>query len=255
MKKLLTILTFGSVLVLSCNKNTSSDRGSGGSTTAVLSLSQNQVSKGQPLIASLPAGVTATSVKWSVNTNTPTQITGANGQAMIIFSSTGVFRVTAAYGTADSSYSDTATASVTVKDSSYSPPPPLNTDTSSLAGDQITLTPSFDSLGNLLFTAQTRNSYGCTPYLLCQLYNSPTPIFINFYEVISNGTGDCNGVANPATAFLFTSTASWSDGTYPITANLGTISYTGSLTIAGANYSFSWNYASGVVISPLQLNK
>jgi hypothetical protein len=259
MKNLITVLiVIMCISVLSCNKNSAKGPASTGSTTAVLSLSQSQVSKGEPLIASLPTGITATAVKWWVNTNTPTHITPSNGQALILFSSNGVYRVTAAYSTADSSYSDTATASVAVNDSTYSPPPPANTDTSSLSGDLITLTPSFDSLGNLIFTAQTANSYGCEPYLVSLIYGSPAPggpIKINFYEVISDNTGNCNGIANPATAFEFTTTANWSNGAYPLSVNMGTNSYTGSLTIAGGSYSFTWNYSSGVVISPLQVNK
>ena len=243
--------------VISCNKNAAKSPPSKGSSTGALSLSQPQVSKGQPLIASLPSGVTAAAVKWSVNTQTPTHITQADGQALILFSGTGTYRITAVYGAADSSYSDTAAGSVAVTDSTYSPPAPTNLDTSSLAGDQITLTPSFDSLGNLLFTAQTGGSYGCAPYLLSLLYDWPVAggMTLNFYEVISNSTGTCNGINNPATAFLFTSTANWPDGAYPVKVNLGTNSYTGSLTIAGASYSFNWNYSSGVVISPLQLNR
>ena len=252
---LIAILTF---TVTSCTKNASKSSSSKGSTIGILSLSQTQVSKGQPLIASLPSGITATAVKWSVGTSSPTHITPANGQAMILFSSTGTYRITAVYGAADSSYSDTAVASVTVTDSTYSPPPPANLDTSSLAGDLITLTPSFDSLGNLLFTAQTHNSYGCEPYLVSLLYDAPTPggpITANFYEVISNSTGDCNGIANPATAFEFTNTAAYTDGTWPLMVNFGGTSYSGSVTIAGGSYSFTWSYTSGVVISPLQINR
>jgi hypothetical protein len=251
---LMVILSF---TVFSCNKVASKTPTSKGSSNAVLSLSQSEVSKGQPLIASLPAGANAAAVKWWVSTNTLTHITQASGQAMILFSNTGVYRITAAYATADSVYSDTATASVTVNDTTYSPPP-VNLDTSSLAGDLITLTPSFDSLGNLLFTAQTRNSYGCEPYLVSLLYDAPAPggqITVNFYEVISNSTGNCNGIANPAIAFEFTNTAVYSDGTWPITVNVAGTPYTGSLTIAGGSYSFTWNYTSGVVISPLQLYK
>ncbi len=57
---LIAILSF---TVISCSKNASKSSSSKGSTTGTLSLSQAQVSKGQPLIASLPSGVTATAVK------------------------------------------------------------------------------------------------------------------------------------------------------------------------------------------------
>jgi hypothetical protein len=243
--------------VFSCSKNAAKS-GSTTSSTGVLTLSQTLVNKGQPLIASLPSGVTAEAVKWSVSTNTPTHITQANGQALILFSSDGTYRVTAAYSTADSSYSDTAAATVVVNDSTYSPPPPTDLDTSGLGGDLITLTPSFDSLGNLLFLAQTRNSYGCAPYLVNMIYETPGTgglLTLNFYEVISNSTGTCNGIANPATAFMFTNTAVWPDGTYPITVNVGVGSYTGSVIISGDGYSFIWNNTSGVVMSQMKLSR
>jgi hypothetical protein len=245
-------------LILSCSKSSSKNQRSTGSAYSTLSLSQTAVQRGQPLIASLPAGTSAAAVKWSVSTRTPTHITAANGQAQILFSASGHYHITAVYSAADSSYSDTAVGTIDVQDTSYTPPPPVNTDTSSLAGDQITLTPSFDSLGNLLFTAQTGNSYGCAPYLVSLLYEDPGSgglLTLNFYEVISNGAGTCHGVENPAVAFLFTTTGNRADGTYPIKVNFGTSIYTGSLTIAGSSYSFNWDYHSGVLISPLQLSK
>lgn len=247
------------LLVLSCSKNASKSPTSKGAAYGTLSLSQTAVQRGQPLIASLPSGTTASAVKWSVSTNTPTHITAANGQALMLFSSTGTYAIKAIYATSDSSYADTAVGTISVQDSSYTPPPPTNLDTSSLAGDQIKLTPSFDSAGNLLFMGQTRDSYGCAPYLVSLIYGpvsgSNGQLMLNFYEVISNSTGTCNGIENPAVAFLFTNTGVWSDGTYPIVVNFGGAAYTGSLTIAGKNYSFSWGYSSGVVISPLQINK
>jgi hypothetical protein len=246
------------LLLAACTKNGSNNKGPGGSTYATLSLSQSLVQKGQPLIASLPAGTNAASVRWSVDTKTPTHITVANGQAQIMFSSSGSYRITAAYSGTDSSHSDTAVGTVAVGDTTYTPAPPTDLDTSSLAGDHLTLTPAFDSLGNLIFIAQTRDSYGCAPYLLSLLYEDPGTgglLTLNFYEVISNSTGNCNGIANPATSFLFTNTAVWPDGTYPIKVNFSTNSFTGSVTIAGGSYSFTWNDSSAVTISPMQLNR
>ena len=178
---------------------------------------------------------------------------------MILFARPGTYRVTASSLGADSSATDSSWGTISVTDTVYQPVPPPAYDTTTLAGDQITITPSVDSNANLFLLAQTKNSYGCASTLIYEMSAGGTGgggIGLTFYEVVSNGTGPCNGVQNPASAFLFPgATSTWPIGTYPVTARLNGITYTGTLTITNTTYTFSWNYSSGVLISPLQLNK
>ncbi|GGA98098.1 hypothetical protein [Puia dinghuensis] len=228
-----------------------------GTRTGTVVFSHNSLQKGQPLVVSLSGGSSA-SIKWTVDANPATvHIEPSKGQATILFARPGSFRVTATSVGADNSVQDSSWKVIHVCDTVYQPVP--TPDTTSLAGDQITITPSVDSIGNLLLLAQTKNSYGCSSSLVWGLSVGPNGeggIGMNFYEVISNGTGTCNGVQNPASVYLFPgATGKWANGTYPMTAWMNGITYSGTLTITNTSYSFSWSYSSGVLISPLQINK
>ena len=114
--------------LLACSKNagkTSSN--STNSNTQVLTLSQSTVAKGQPLVASVPSGVSASSIRWTVSPSSAyTHLTTGNGQAMLLFAKAGSYRVTASYSAADSSGNDSCSAPVTVSDSVYCPGGPQN---------------------------------------------------------------------------------------------------------------------------------
>jgi hypothetical protein len=251
------------ISLIACTKHAAnSGSNKSGGTTGALSLSQATVKKGQPLIASLPSGVSANDIHWSVTSTSSAQVTPtsfahltpANGQAMVLFAQAGAYKVTASYTDSSGNPNDSSSAPVTVIDSPYTPAPPVNYDTSSLAGDQITLTPMLDSV-MLTFYAQTTKSYSCFSNLVNLLYWG-SGIEINFYEVISADSSSCNGVQNPASAMIFPgSIQGWTPGvTYPLTINVGTTTYTGSFTVTANSVSFTWPYTSGVIISPTQVS-
>jgi hypothetical protein len=130
-------------------------------------------------------------------------------------------------------------------------------DTLSLAGDQVTLTPLLDSGSNLILLAQTSSLYDCWPILIYGIDASAgSGIAIRFYNVVSGSvTGNCNGARNPAASYLFVNdfVKSLADGEYPFSVTLNSTVYQGSLTITHDSYRFTWNYHSGVIISPLQI--
>jgi hypothetical protein len=68
-------------------------------------------------------------------------------------------------------------------------------------------------------------------------------------------TGNCNGARNPAASYLFLNDAlrDFADGEYPLSVTLNSTIYQGSLTITHDSFNFTWNYHSGVIISPLQI--
>ncbi len=246
----------------SCSKDTSKSSTKPGPNA--LTLSASVVQKGEPLVVTAPAGSSLSSLRWVVSPATFAHITSGNGQAVVLFSRQGTYQVSAIYldstGNTGAGDSITASSPVTVTDSVYTPPS-AGLDTVSLAGDQITLTPSSDSVSDLLMLAQTGKAYNCFPsllYSIAQGAGGTTGIVINIEQVVEGSSAyNCNGATNPASSYLFLTpfVSSLANGTYPFTVRLNNTNYTGSLTISDAAYTFSWNYSSGVVISPLQIQK
>jgi len=266
----LSILALGTAALFACSKtenHSSVDRPL--PSPMSLTLSESSVQRGQALIASLPTGTSSSQIKWAVIPSAGSYISSSSGQAMILFANPGQYRVTAAYA-ADSvsPASDSVSVPVTVTDSIFQQPqaPPPASDTFSLSGDQINITPMFDSSGQLVLLAKTSNLYGCFPGFVVTMpfdgvnINGPGSINIGFAEVITvdHPGVSCNGAENPALAYLFV--RDWiygtgaqhypSDGNYPMSIWVNGKPYFGSLTITGRTYSFSWTYTSGVVISP-----
>jgi hypothetical protein len=251
-------------LLMGCAKNnhsnTNPSAGShNGTQTGTLTLSSTTIQKGQPLMASLSGGTT-TSVKWSVSALSEfAHIAPAGNKAMILFAKGGTYRVTAAALGADSAVTDTSWAVVTVTDTVYQPVPSPYPDTTSFAGDQIAFTPQVDPSNNLFLFAQTGHSYGCSSSMIFRTQigaNGQGSVALSFLEVVSNGTGSCNGVENPASAYIFLgNTSQWVNGVYPFSVVLNGTTYTGTLTVSSTDYTFTWNYSSGILISPLEVKK
>jgi hypothetical protein len=270
MKRLFWALSF---LILSpagfiaCDKNASPASGTktSGTSGATLTLSATRVQKGAPLIATVD-NTAAENIRWTVTPATAAHITTGNGQAMILFAQAGTYQIKASYVSgADSA--DSATCPITVSDTVYTPVPPSTTDTTSLAGVGIMLTPSLDSIGRLVLLAQSTIVYNCFPTFVWSVsqgqFDSSAvdngEISLIFYEVISTATGSgCDGAQNPATAYLFPEqylTGPPGAGTYPITAMVNQTLYQGTYTVTATGFSFNWPYTSGVTISPIQLHQ
>ncbi|HVS97038.1 MAG TPA: hypothetical protein VHE54_11160 [Puia sp.] len=255
-------------VLFSCNKdgsrNTTASQGN-----AKLSLSSASVQKGQPMVASLPSGVAALSVRWSISPSAAVHVTPGKGQAMVLFANPGQYKVTAYYGSDSTASGDSSTGVVYVADSVYVPPPPPSGDTLSLAGDQILIAPVADSAGNLVLLVRSVNSGPCFPSFVYTEEigpNVPGPITITLHEVVSGSVGDCNGALNPATSYIFLNpqqNTKLPNGTYPFQVNVNRIpfqnasntSYQGTLVVTDTGDSFTWPYSSGVTIAPLQISR
>jgi hypothetical protein len=180
--------------------------------------------------------------------------------AMYIFERSGYYVIEAAtLGIDLASVTDSSWVGVYVSDTIYQPAGPVQ-DTLSLVGDQVSLTPTVDSSGDLILLAQTRNTYGCLPNLVYSITtgsNGAGGIAIDLQEVVANGPNGCHDVENPASAYLFSPspTSQWAPGAYPLSVSLNGLTYSGTMTITADGYSFSWSYTSGVTITKSQLNK
>jgi hypothetical protein len=244
-----------SIVIPACVKNSGSIQTTGSNSD--LTLSKSDLKRGEQLVASTNQSNTSAIVKWTTYPSTNTVVSPANNQAAAIFASAGNYRITASYYDASDTLNayDSSSAPVTVNDSiSYTPPIPDGLDSVTLAGDQLILSPISASDSIFIMSAQTVNTYNCTPYLTAYSYdglNGNSLLLYSEGEVVE-GSG-CNGAKNHAVSYLFFGPLN--TGTYNISAVLNNITYQGSLTVTATDYIFTWNYTSGITISPLQIKK
>lgn len=260
------LLLFSLFISFSCKKHSATSVAPNpygsfpGVLTGPIVLSTERVQLGQPLFATVaPAQVVP--IRWtSPVINGMSHVTQAGKMAMYMFEQPGFYVVKAAsLGVDTASVTDSSTIQVYVTDTIYQPTGPAQ-DTLSLVGDNVSLTPTLDSAANLIFLAQTTNTYGCLPSLVYSITTGADGtggITIDLQEVVANGPDGCHEVENPASAYLFcpSPTSQWGPGNYPLSVLLNGVTYTGTLTITADAYSFSWNYTHGVTITSSQLKK
>jgi hypothetical protein len=215
-----------------------------------ITLSNSTVARGQQLNISVQGASTTTVVKWSIYPNTGATIMPGQGVATAFFGNPGNYHVTAYYCT-DSAAApfDSSSSPVTVNNSVYVPAPPVQSDTSALAGNNIFVQPIAAAGGGLYFALQTSNVYPCQPEL--QYYYSQIGNTIQIYCLKEVPGADCSGPATTAKAFVFTQPLA--TGVYNFQVILNTAIYQGTLTVTAENYTFTWNNAPFVTVSPLQI--
>jgi hypothetical protein len=179
-----------------------------------------------------------------------------------VFSNPGTYTVTASYfsdSTASVPY-DSSYSPVTVTDSVYnSSDSTANCGTAQSisvnSGDLITLTPlPYTSDTGLVLIAHTQNLYGNQyPYLNYTFTDHMSGGYqVNFIGVTTYPCGYTTDGATPASSILSFNSAS---GTHDIIITVNGTTYTGTLVVTDTSYTFTWNYTSGVIISPLQIQK
>jgi hypothetical protein len=253
MKNLLLPVIIAGVLALTvtgCQKTASK------STTpkaSALTLSKTSVARGEQLTASVQGLSASAVIKWSVFPTPGTKLLSGKDQATAFFGNQGRYQLTAniyADSTAPAPY-DSTSSPVTVSDSVYTPPPPVQSDTSALAGNSIQIEPiTATDTGGLIMIAQTSKLYSCYPQLNYYFSQQGNTIELDFQSV-SSTIAACNGVTNTAKAFIMAQPPP--NGVYTFNVVLNTAVYSGTLTVTDQNYTFNWPYTSGVTISPLQI--
>ncbi len=221
-------------------------------TTDPLQVSQTgDVHIGQPITFTLPSVAAATSVNWTVSPNTAT-INASGNAASVSFQTSGSYVVTGTSG------STTGRSGVSVDTVNYLPPNGTTTVPFS-TGEQLKITAkrndSSATASGLIFTIQTAGSYSCQNSILS--------------FTASNGAGgaatyaiNVTGISVPiAGCTAGNSKASGSantkvplpTGSTTLTIVFNGTTYTGNIVKSGNNYSISWGYTSGVVITPVSL--
>jgi hypothetical protein len=245
--------------VVACKKDNSASTTTNKST---LTLSKSSVKMGEPLVVATNETGSNLFTKWSVTPAVNTWISSSNNKTVILFSSPGAYIVTASYFTDSVSpipY-DSSSSPVTVTDSVYNDSVvscnlltqvPINN------GDQITLTPISYSDTGLVLLAHTQQTYGTYYPSLgnVQLTDSADGVYVFGFGTVTQypcSNSSTNG-PTPATGIL--SFAGLSNGTHNITIALNSVTYQGTLLVTDTDCTFTWNYSSGIIISPLQIQK
>src|SRR5664279_3590235 len=244
----------------SCVKNTSSTQHVGSTNGSVLTFSKSIVKKGEPLLVSTTKTDMNSIIRWKIYPAISTVILPNDSKAAIFITNAGPHQVTANYYMpSDTTIAyDSSSSTVVVDDSTYTPPPVgSDFDTASIAGDQITLIPTSSLDSGLVILANTTRLYNCYPYLTAYGWTQGSiTSSLNFdfrsAEVVE-GKGDCGGEKDQAYAYMPINTLA--AGVYTVTANLNQVNYQGSLTVTDTDYTFSWSYTSGIIISPLHIKK
>ncbi len=223
-----------------------------------LTVSSYTVAKGQAVSVSLPA-YAPSNINWSVTPSTTVQVTAGTGGALILFGQAGYYFIRASY-VLNGIDSVADTAHVTVGDSAYTPPIITGVDTVSLNDAQLVIMPlvNNDTTQALTLYVKTVNTYSCFPSIIYSITSAPGwtgGISADFTSIVEGSTTACS-YSNPANAYLFPNSQSIpADGTYPLTIQVGTTVYTGSITVTDTTYIFNWSYTSGVIFSPSSINR
>jgi hypothetical protein len=244
------------IFVLSCKKNSNSSVNK-----PILTLSKSSVKKGEPLVVSSNEVRANSFIKWSVIPFSPnTWISPAGNKSVILFSNQGSYSITANYfsdSLAVTPY-DSSSSPVTVSDSIYN-------DTVAhcnsilevpiLVGDQLILTPISYSDTGLVLLAHTVDIYD--NYYPSLNYTTGTDSTVgyefDFGTILEYPCGNWTSAPTPATTSL--AFHGLTSGTQDLTIVLNGAVYRGTLTVSSTECSFSWNYSSGVIISPLAIQK
>jgi hypothetical protein len=236
-------------------------------------LSKPIIARTEPLLVTVKSPGNNAIVRWAINPSANTSFTQVNGQDTAIlafFQFSGVYRITASYFTLldttrpyDSSYSI-----VTVNDSIYISPPSggLGPDTILIAGDQIAFTPIPLPDSTVQLYGHTSRLYKCSSLVegfgVSQSADGSS-FFINFSNAVAvyHNQDTCGGELRPAgITFLQLSQnvahpSKLSNGIYSLAMDFNQTSYLGSMNVTDSDYTFIWNYTSGITISPLQIKK
>lgn len=247
-------------VIPACVKNSASTGYSTGTNGSSLSLSKTIVERGEPLLVSTSKPDVNAVIRWKVYPTNNTVILPTDNQAAIFINQPGSHQVTANYYLpSDTTIAyDSSSSNITVIDSTYTPPPiGSDFDTASLAGDQLTLIPTSSMDSGLVILVRTSRLYNCYPYLTAYGGMQGAGISSLGFDFRSaevvEGKGDCAGIKNPAYAYMPLNTLA--SGVYTITADFNQVNYQGSLTVTDTDYTFTWNYSSGIIISPLHIKR
>lgn len=273
MKRLLIpfLLLTAAVGYMSCQKEHSSDPAS------VNAAKTEGIKKGEPVSFSVQ-NTSGLAAKWSVSPSANVTLTSDGDKATLYFRKSGSYSVMAAMGSTvqrimvsvtDSSFCDslrrdsicgfpTDTIPGIPKDTTRPDTTCKNCgphdSTFTLVNDHINLSVIKIDTGNvsgLAIKATTQNVYPCSFNTLITGFSSSNGSYYFEFSGVNVPGGCTNGpVQATTTRVLYPIT----EGTHTFKVNVSGVTYVGSFTKTGTQYSFTWNDTSKVTISPLIIN-
>ncbi|MBO9202984.1 MULTISPECIES: hypothetical protein [Niastella] len=271
MKRILIPILFvtGVIGYLSCQKDNSSN------SAAVQADKTEGIKKGEPVLFSV-TNTSNVAAKWSVSPAENVSLTSDGNSATVYFRRSGSYSVIASMGNdvqrimvsvSDSSYCDstrrdsvcgfpTDTIPTIPKDTTR-PDTTCNTcgahdSTFSLVNDHINISVVKIDTGNvsgLVIKATTQNTYRCTYNTLLTGLSTGSNYTFTYLGVFV--PGGCNSGPVPAQSSRVLYPIQ--DGSHGFSVVVNNVTYTGSFTKTGNQYSFTWPDVSKVTISPLTL--
>ena len=250
------LISLSGTLIIACQKNTSATS----SNKSTLTLSKQSVKKGEPLLVT--ANVTGNPyIKWSVSPSANTWISSpaSTTTTNILFYSPGNYLVTANYfvDSVSTTPIDSSFVYITVSDSLYN-----GTTTncnvvvvdSIIAGDQLTMTPVNFSDTGLVLSLHSQDLYAnyYPSFGNVEAANVSNTFGYNFTNVL---VYPCYSTTQPSVAAGTLTLTGVGVGSYSVVINFNGVSYQGVLTSTSTSCRFTWNYTSGVIISPLEIQK
>lgn len=241
------VFLFSIVIISACNKF-----GDLTGKTGQLVATSYKVKINEPDSLLLVGAQATDSIKWSVSPAGYDSLVTKKNAGVIFFKKAGYYQVKVT-----DNGGLPATASITVSDSVYHSP--VKYTTTLLTGDQITLVPYFHSSADssyIVLVAQTKNYYCGISRLVAADSLVNNKYSINFVDVVQ--PSPCVIGNSPIAAVInFTQNqpGHLANGTFPLSVSLNGTTYTGSIVVTTTTISFNWDYTSGVLIAPKQINR
>ena len=224
-----------------------------------LALSSTQLKIGQPLLVTpsflLPTGST---VKWSVSPSAVNWTNASGDSAYFIFLAAGSYRISTTYLSSSRAAYDSGSTFVNVTDSVYNDTAVARCNLIQalpiVSSDQISLQPISYSDTGLVLLAHTLSLYHFGPSLGNNIYAPDSSgMYTGSFGSITQYPCWNSNSASPAVGTI--TLTSLSVGTHPLIFEFNGVVYQGSFTISATDCVFTWNYNSGITISPLTISK
>ena len=258
---LICLVLFG--ILNSCVKNTATIEYISGIPNQIINPPEDTIKRGEPKVFTADPPNPNSTIRWTIVPTDSTVIIPNGNQAKVLISVPGTYLLTASfYSAADpvKAY-DSSNYKIIVNDSVYiAPPSNTGIDTISISGDQIILKPTNFSDTGLVIIANTTRLYDCTSYIegFQIVLGPPGPassITLDFSSSwILDFPGNCSGAKNTA-YWIVGFNVFFENGIHPLNAKLNGVNYQGSVLVSDSAYTFTWNYTSGIIISPLTLKR
>lgn len=248
--------------VSSCNKNINDSLSS--TATTPLTATASIAKKGQPVTFTVPSSLSSAAIKWTATPPANVNIVSNKTSATATFSASGTYTISAFDSTGQ--HHDSACTTIIINDSTYIPhdstghdtipaPPPVY-DTLSISGDTtIVLSPLIDTFGVVTMRATTDKNYGCSASFIYGLNIGSAQVTLNFVAVVKPHGNNCGGASSPADVAFIIDTHQLGNGTFPLTVIVSGTTYTGQITVSNTGVDFTWNHTTGVVITPLHIDR